>query len=96
MSLLLAPRWHREMVSKTVSLFYTLRVTRLNPGLRADEPIRKVECPRFFAQERRKNEAGAGASWENDCEAIEGPAGKKGRVLHQTASDSRFGTRTLD
>jgi hypothetical protein len=36
----------------------------------------------------------AGASWENDCEAIEGRAGKNGHVLHQTASDSRFGTRT--
>ena len=68
-----------------------------------DESIRHTRGPSdqkssmstiFFAQERRKNEAGAGASWENDCKAIEGRAGKNGHVLHQTASDSRFGTRT--
>jgi hypothetical protein len=31
------PRSHHEMVPKTVSLFHTLKVTRLNTGLSAGE-----------------------------------------------------------
>ena len=35
MSLLRAPRSHYEMVLKSLSLFYTMMVNRLNPVLRA-------------------------------------------------------------